>query len=119
MCVPTRTIERTGLQQFRLRSCCLDMAIIYHYDLICIHDGGKSVRNDDERLTLREPRNTLLNDSFILRVGVGRGLVQNDDWRIFQHGAGNGDALLFAAGEMPAAAAACVSKPFSSPMMNS
>ena len=31
---------------------------------------------------------------FIVRVGKGGGLVQDQDGRIFQHGTGNGNALL-------------------------
>ena len=39
---------------------------------------------------------------FIVRVGKGGGLVQDQDGRIFQHGAGNGNALLLAAGQIHA-----------------
>ena len=39
---------------------------------------------------------------FIVRVGKGGSFVQNQDGRIFQHGAGNGNALLLAAGKIHA-----------------
>ena len=39
---------------------------------------------------------------FIVRVGKGGGLVQDQDGHIFQHGAGNGNALLLATGKIHA-----------------
>ena len=39
---------------------------------------------------------------FIVRVGKSGGLVKQQDGRIFQHGAGNGNALLLAAGQIHA-----------------
>ena len=62
--------------------------------------------NDDQRLALRQPGDSLLNDRLILRVDAGGGLVENDDGCILQHGAGNGNALLFAAGKVAATPAA-------------
>ena len=43
-----------------------------------------------------------LHLSFVIRVGKGGGLVQDQDGRIFQHGTGNGNALLLAAGKIHA-----------------
>ena len=39
----------------------------------------------------------------ILRVHAGGGLVQNDNWGVLQKTPGNGNALLFSAGEVGAA----------------
>ncbi len=39
---------------------------------------------------------------FIVRVSKGGGLVHDQDGGIFQHGAGNGNALLLAAGQIHA-----------------
>ena len=105
MCIPKGFIQRTGLQQFRLRSCSFDMAVVHHNDLVGVHDGGEPVGNDDERLAPHQPGHALLNDGFVFRVGIGCGLVQDNDRCVFEHGTGNGNTLLFAAGEMPAAAA--------------
>ena len=48
----------------------------------------------------------MLDKVFVLRVDAGGGLIQNDDERVLEDGAGDGDALLFAAGEGAAAALA-------------
>ena len=57
------------------------------------------MRNDQQSLASGQGGNALLNFIFVLRVGEGGGLVQNDDGRIFQQHPRDGDALLFAAGE--------------------
>ena len=46
-----------------------------------------------------EPGKSLLNGSFVLHVQTGGGLVQQNDGRILQEGAGNGNALALAAGK--------------------
>ena len=45
---------------------------------------------------------SLLNGSFVLHIQAGGGLVQQDDGRILQEGAGDGDALTLAAGKSAA-----------------
>ena len=42
---------------------------------------------------------SLLNQMLILWVNAGRGLIQNNNRRIFQHGSGNRNPLLFTAGK--------------------
>ena len=49
-----------------------------------------------------KPGQSLLNGSFILHIQAGGGLVQQDDWRILQEGAGNGNALTLTAGKSAA-----------------
>lgn len=39
MRIPKGFIQRTGLQQFCLCPCCLDMAIVYNNNLVGIHDS--------------------------------------------------------------------------------
>lgn len=41
----------------------------------------------------------LLQLILVFRVHVGRGFVKDDDGRVLQHGPGDGNPLLFAAGE--------------------
>ena len=60
---------------------------------MCDHQHG---------FALGKPGKGCLHLSFIVRVGKGGGLVQNQDGRIFQHGACNGNALLLAAGQIHA-----------------
>ena len=71
------------MQQFCLCPCSLNAAVIHHDDLVGIHDGGKPVGNDNQRLASHESCHALLNDGFVLRVGVGGRFVQNDDRCVF------------------------------------
>lgn len=50
----------------------------------------------------------LLDVAFVVRVHAGGGFVEDDDGRVFQYAARDGDALLFAAGELLAAVAPIV-----------
>lgn len=96
-------VQRAGGQQFLLLSLSNESAIFHHNDVVCAGHRTQPVGNDDQRLALCQPGDSLLNDRFILRVDAGSGFVENDDGCILQHGAGNGNALLFAAGKMAAA----------------
>ena len=49
-----------------------------------------------------EPGKSLLNGSFVLQVQTGGGLVQQNDGRILQEGAGDGNALTLTAGKSAA-----------------
>ena len=49
--------------------------------------------------TMCQCGNSLLNQMLILWVNAGRGLIQNNNRRIFQHGSGNRNPLLFTAGK--------------------
>ena len=54
---------------------------------------------------LRQPGEGLLDLLFRLQVHVRGGLVEDEDGRIVQNGAGDTDALLLAAGEIAASLA--------------
>ena len=60
---------------------------------MCDHQHG---------FALGKLRKCSLHSGFIVRVGKSGGLVKQQDGRIFQHGAGNGNALLLAAGQIHA-----------------
>ena len=60
---------------------------------MCDHQHG---------FALGKPGKGRLHLCFVIRVGKSGGLVQNQDGGIFQHGAGNGNALLLAAGQIHA-----------------
>ena len=64
MRTPKGFIQRAGLQKLCLRPRSFNASVIYHDNLVGIHDGGEPVGNDDERLASHEPRNALLNDGF-------------------------------------------------------
>ena len=72
-------------------------------DLVGVPDGGEAVGDGDGRPSFGEFFQALLDPAFALVVKGAGGLVENEDRRIFQEDAGNGDALLLAAGKAGAA----------------
>ncbi len=75
-----------------------DLAVSDHCNIVCVGNGGKPVGNDDQGFAFGQRGDCTLDGRLIFRVYACRGLVQDDDGRVLQHGAGNGKALLFAAG---------------------
>ncbi len=53
--------------------------------------------DDKDSFVFYEPGKCLLNGSFVLHIQTGGGFVQQNDGRILQEGAGNGNALTLAA----------------------
>ena len=80
-----------------------DTPFIEHDDLVGMGDRRQPVRDDQRRASLRYLRQRRLD--FVLGAAVQRrgGLVQDQDRRIFQQGAGNCHPLLLAAGQFQAA----------------
>ena len=76
-----------------------------HQDLVGGQDGGEAVGDGEGGAAGGQARQGFLNQPLGVRVEGAGGLVQNQDARVFQDGAGDGDALLFAAGELVAALA--------------
>ena len=96
-----------------------DTAILHDKDLVGLFDRDQTVGDRDDRLSLGQLGDRLLDQVLVLRIDAGGGLVQNDDGGVFQNGAGDGDALLLAAGDVPPPSPTTVSKPFGSAMMKS
>ena len=82
-------VQRAGGQQLLLLPLSNDSAIFHHNDVVRAGHRAQPVGNDDQRLTLRQTGDGLLDDRFILRVDAGGSFIENDDGRILQHGAGN------------------------------
>ena len=82
-----------------------DDAVVEHDDLVGADDGGEPVRDDQRGAVVRDLFERVLD--FALGVAVERGgrLVEQQDRRRLQDGAGDGDALLLAAGKLQAALA--------------
>ena len=73
-----------------------------HDDLLCAANGGEAVGDDDNGFVLHQRVDGLLHGDFAFGVERGGGFIQDDDGRVFQQGAGDADALFFAAGEFAA-----------------
>ena len=74
-------------------------AVGQHHDFVRTGYGAHPVGDDKNGFVFYEPGKCLLNGSFVLHVQTGGGLVQQNDGRILQEGAGNGNALTLAAGK--------------------
>ena len=72
-------------------------------DLIGAADGGEAVGDDEGGAAAHQVRKAFLNEGFGFGVEAGGGFVENQDARVGQDGAGDGDALRLAAGELDAA----------------
>ena len=80
-----------------------DGSAINDKNLIRIFNRRQSMGNRYDRFPMCQRGNSLLNQMLVLRVNAGRGLVQNHNRRVFQHGSGNRNSLLFTAGKRRAA----------------
>ena len=85
--------------QLRMGALLDDAAILHHQNLVGVLDGGQPVGDGEDRLSLGQGGQGLLDQVLILRIHAGGGLVQNHDGRILQNRPGDGDALALAAGE--------------------
>ena len=80
-----------------------DGSAINDKNLIRIFNRRQSMGNRYDRFPMCQRGNSLLNQMLVFRVNAGRGLVQNHNRRVFQHGSGNRNSLLFTAGKRRAA----------------
>ena len=83
----------------------LDLTILHHNDVVCPREGGQPVGDHNYGFVFDELCHRALDHRFVFGIDIGGRLVQNDDRRVFQHGARNGNALPLAAGKAGAALA--------------
>ena len=80
-------------------------ALVEHEDLVAVYHGGEPVGDDDAGPApgglVEGAHDGGLGDG----VEGGGGLVEDEDGRVLEDGAGDGHALLLAAGELQAALA--------------
>ena len=68
-----------------------------HDDLVRSRDGTHPVRDDQDRLVADQAGQRRLDERLVLDVQTGRRLVEQDDGRILEEGARNGNALALTA----------------------
>ena len=74
-------------------------------DLVGAADGREAVGDDEGGAALHEEVEAVLDHGFGLGVEGAGGFVEDEDARVGENGAGDGDALALAAGELDAALA--------------
>ena len=82
-----------------------DAAVFEHDDLAGAFDRGEAVGDDDRRAAGEQPPQAGLDARLGVDVDVGGGLVEDEDPRVGDEGAGEGDELALAGGELDAALA--------------
>ena len=73
--------------------------LVQYQDTVGVDHAGKAVRDAQGGTALNQPVKGLDDYRLVLRVHAGQGLVQYEDGRVLEQGAGNGDALLLPAGQ--------------------
>ncbi len=68
-----------------------DAAVLYDQDLVGVPDRAQAVGDHDARAPGQELPERLLNRRFGAGVYVARRLVQDEDARVGEHDAGEGD----------------------------
>lgn len=79
-----------------------DAAVFDHGDEVGVADGAEAVGDDEAGAAGHETREAPLDEALGLGVEVAGGLVEDQDFRIGEDGAGDGEALLLAAREADA-----------------
>src|SRR5258708_1629754 len=94
-------IETTQLQQLVMLAALDDDALIQYEDHVGSSNGGEPVRDNDGRLTLsaHQPVESVEYQFFRGRVQSGTRLIHNQNGRIANDRAGDGDALPLSAGK--------------------
>ena len=92
-------------QQLIMRPMFDDASLIENVNHIRLLNRAQTMGDGDGRPTLRRSVESRLHDLLRFRVERRRGFVEEEDFRVAEKGAGDGDALLLAAGEHAAFAA--------------
>ena len=71
-----------------------DAPAVEHDDGIGVDNGGQAVGDDQDGAVRGEGGQRLLDLALGVRVGVGGGLVEQEDRGVGEEGAGDGDALV-------------------------
>src|SRR5690606_24756675 len=98
-------VETALAQQLVVGAAFDDSALVHDEDLVGGLDGGEAVRDHEGGAAAAEVLESVPDEGLALGVEAGGGLVEDEDARIGDDGARDGDALALAAGELDAALA--------------
>ena len=96
-------VQRRARQQFLMGAVGGDSAFVEHHDRIRVPAGAGALRDHDHGAPAGGAAQRRQDPALGARVHAGGGVVQDQDARIGQQRAGDGDALLLSAGEGDAA----------------
>src|SRR3970282_1859541 len=81
-------VNLAGLEQFLVPAAGDDGGVVQHQDLIGVENGADALGDDKARPALHQPHQGLLDAPLRLEIDAGSRVVQNEDARIEQQGAG-------------------------------
>ena len=85
--------------------CSMTSSFLQHVDAVGVLDGGKPVGDDEGGAVFHQAVERVLDLALGLGIHRGGGLVQQQDRRVLEQRAGDGQPLFLAAGELHAALA--------------
>lgn len=83
-----------------MRSLLSNLPILHNSNQIRVLDRGKTVRDGDGRTATNGTVEGFLDELFGIGVEGGGGFVEKEEGRVADEGAGNGDSLFLATGEL-------------------
>ncbi len=97
-----RGVAAAAAQQLLVAAGLDDLARLDHQDAVRVHDGGEPVRDHDGGAALAELGDRLLHVPLGFGIERGGRFIEQDDGRVLDQRARDGDALALAAGELGA-----------------
>jgi hypothetical protein len=98
--IPEMAVDLAASKQFLVRSDVLYPAAFEHQDGVRFHQRRQPMRYHDETASMRNARQVGVDDRLALGVeGAGR-LIEDEDARINDERAGNGDPLSLTTGQV-------------------
>ena len=94
------------LGEFLVATCLDDDALVDYKERLAVSDRTEAMCDDDRGSSFHGAVECLLNDFLVFFVEGGCGLVEDEEAGVADEGAGDGDALFLAAGEVRAFEAA-------------
>jgi hypothetical protein len=98
-------IPAAARHQFIVRALFDDLAVFEHDDAICVGDGAQSMGDDEAGAAGHEVLQAPLDEPLALGVEIAGRFIENEDARVGEDRAGDGDALALTAAELDAALA--------------
>ncbi len=99
------TIRTVAADQLGVPAALDDSPLVENQDAVGADHARQPMREDQRRATGRQTVDRLLNRRLVFRVDRGESLVEDQDRRVAQQGAGDRQALALAAGEQHTALA--------------
>src|SRR6185503_10962729 len=93
-------VAAVGGEELRVRAALDDLAVFEDQDLVRAADGGETVRDDEGRAAAAKCAQAVLDFRLALAVEARRRFIEDEDRRVRENRARDGDALPLPAGEL-------------------